>query len=189
MPVRSVRRAKNTESPGAQWLVNDGNDGAFDAVIVTIGTCGEPQMVDFPGMPRTHWADNHDDAGTEVEKARKKHEKDDGDRGSYQPANFHLPRNQQNSFKRDDSDEKRREKERKEREKREREQWERDARRRAGRGASDGAHSRVPVSRVCGCADVCSKMVTMTSNRARSIPMDRLSQPLRRDLPQTTRSP
>lgn len=35
----------------SKWVVNDGADGEFDAVIVNIGTCGEPNMVQFPGMP------------------------------------------------------------------------------------------------------------------------------------------
>ena len=35
----------------ARWIVNDGADGVFDAVVVTVGTCGAPQWVGFPGMP------------------------------------------------------------------------------------------------------------------------------------------
>ncbi|CCL98883.1 uncharacterized protein FIBRA_00890 [Fibroporia radiculosa] len=35
----------------ARWIINGGTDGVFDAVIVTVGTCGEPQWVRFPGMP------------------------------------------------------------------------------------------------------------------------------------------
>ena len=35
----------------ARWIVNDGEDGVFDAVVVTVGTCGAPQWVGFPGMP------------------------------------------------------------------------------------------------------------------------------------------
>ncbi|KAI0247010.1 FAD/NAD-P-binding domain-containing protein [Lactifluus subvellereus] len=50
--VTSVRRAEGSSSPGAKWIVNDGPDGKFDAIIVTIGTCGEPRMVSFPGMPK-----------------------------------------------------------------------------------------------------------------------------------------
>ncbi|KAA1470893.1 FAD/NAD-P-binding domain-containing protein [Dentipellis sp. KUC8613] len=50
-PVRSVHRVEGTKSPGAKWTINDGKDGVFDAVIVTVGTCGPPQMVGFPGMP------------------------------------------------------------------------------------------------------------------------------------------
>ncbi|KAH9840185.1 FAD/NAD-P-binding domain-containing protein [Rhodofomes roseus] len=62
--VTSVRRATPEEMDNvpeedldpcqqghARWIVNDGADGVFDAVIVTIGTCGEPQWVKFPGMP------------------------------------------------------------------------------------------------------------------------------------------
>lgn len=35
----------------ARWIVNDGEDGVFDAVVVTVGTCGAPQWVGFQGMP------------------------------------------------------------------------------------------------------------------------------------------
>ncbi|OAX35023.1 FAD/NAD(P)-binding domain-containing protein [Rhizopogon vinicolor AM-OR11-026] len=35
----------------SQWLINDGEDGPFDALIVTIGTCGDPMWVPFEGMP------------------------------------------------------------------------------------------------------------------------------------------
>ncbi|TFY78192.1 hypothetical protein EWM64_g5819 [Hericium alpestre] len=60
-PVTSVCRADGTRSPDAKWLVNDGADGAFDAIIVTIGTCGEPQMIGFPGMPKRdeNWHEKH----------------------------------------------------------------------------------------------------------------------------------
>lgn len=56
--VTSVRRASVAEDDAdprqqghARWLVNDGTDGVFDAVVVTVGTCGAPQWVGFPGMP------------------------------------------------------------------------------------------------------------------------------------------
>ncbi|KAI0065151.1 FAD/NAD-P-binding domain-containing protein [Artomyces pyxidatus] len=52
-PVMSIRRANDSKSPGAKWIVNDGEDGVFDAVIVTVGTCGKPMMVGFPGMPQS----------------------------------------------------------------------------------------------------------------------------------------
>ncbi|SCZ92474.1 BZ3500_MvSof-1268-A1-R1_Chr5-2g07892 [Microbotryum saponariae] len=32
----------------ARWIVNDGEDGVFDAVIATVGTCGTPKWIDFP---------------------------------------------------------------------------------------------------------------------------------------------
>lgn len=35
----------------ARWIINGGEDGIFDAVIVNVGTCGEPRWVDYPGMP------------------------------------------------------------------------------------------------------------------------------------------
>lgn len=57
-PVRSVRRAGGSgiapDGSGqnrSKWIVNEGDDGLFDAVIVTVGTCGEPRMVHFEGMP------------------------------------------------------------------------------------------------------------------------------------------
>jgi hypothetical protein len=27
----------------SKWIVNDGADGVFDAVIITVGTCGKPK--------------------------------------------------------------------------------------------------------------------------------------------------
>lgn len=34
----------------ARWTVNDGADGIFDAVVGSIGTCGEPKLVKFKGQ-------------------------------------------------------------------------------------------------------------------------------------------
>lgn len=51
-PVTSAKRAPGSSSPGAKWIINDNEDEIFDAIIVTIGTCGKPQMVGFPGMPK-----------------------------------------------------------------------------------------------------------------------------------------
>ncbi|TFK35788.1 hypothetical protein BDQ12DRAFT_725579 [Crucibulum laeve] len=55
-PVTSVYRAPRHESDSddpdrSRWLINDGSDGEFDAVIVTVGTCGKPQWIGLPGMP------------------------------------------------------------------------------------------------------------------------------------------
>lgn len=59
--VTSVRRASPMDVTGetdptkdghARWVINDGADGIFDAVIVTVGTCGDPLWVEFPGMPK-----------------------------------------------------------------------------------------------------------------------------------------
>ena len=36
----------------SRWIINEGEDGVFDAVIVTVGTCGAPKRIDIPGMPR-----------------------------------------------------------------------------------------------------------------------------------------
>ncbi|KAH7925801.1 FAD/NAD(P)-binding domain-containing protein [Leucogyrophana mollusca] len=35
----------------SQWVINDGEDGLFDALIVTVGTCGDPMWIKFEGMP------------------------------------------------------------------------------------------------------------------------------------------
>lgn len=48
---RHVREAGSDASCSPKWVVNDGADGAFYAVIISIGTCGEPMMKMFPGMP------------------------------------------------------------------------------------------------------------------------------------------
>ncbi|KAF7798770.1 hypothetical protein EIP86_009995 [Pleurotus ostreatoroseus] len=63
--VTSVRRASRDEIKDlydeddlvpakqghARWVINDGRDGVFDAIIVTVGTCGDPNMITLPGMP------------------------------------------------------------------------------------------------------------------------------------------
>lgn len=60
--VTSVRRAQDSprESPSeeeseepedrdtqkpSKWIINDGAEGEFDALIVTVGTCGKPKLV------------------------------------------------------------------------------------------------------------------------------------------------
>jgi len=52
--VRADPKAKN-DDPNTQsrWLVNDEPE-PFDAVIVTIGACGDPKRAHFPGMPGSH---------------------------------------------------------------------------------------------------------------------------------------
>ncbi|PIL34408.1 hypothetical protein GSI_03183 [Ganoderma sinense ZZ0214-1] len=60
--VTSVKRVEGTgkrlsdpsadEGARSRWLINDGADGAFDAVVVTVGTCGAPKRIDIPGLPR-----------------------------------------------------------------------------------------------------------------------------------------
>ncbi|KAI9058978.1 FAD/NAD-P-binding domain-containing protein [Trametes sanguinea] len=57
--VSLIRRVKGT-GPSSQgdalrgsrsrWIINDGEDGIFDAVVATVGTCGMPMRVDFPGL-------------------------------------------------------------------------------------------------------------------------------------------
>lgn len=34
-----------------EWTINNGEDGVFNAVIVTVGTCGKPKWVKIEGMP------------------------------------------------------------------------------------------------------------------------------------------
>ncbi len=48
----------------SKWMINDGADGEFDAVVVTVGTCGAPARVDIPGLPR---ADSEEDEDEERE--------------------------------------------------------------------------------------------------------------------------
>ncbi|KAJ7681745.1 FAD/NAD(P)-binding domain-containing protein [Mycena rosella] len=49
-PVTSVK--KNGESGASKWTINDGAEGQFDAIIVTIGTCGKPKWIHLDGMPK-----------------------------------------------------------------------------------------------------------------------------------------
>jgi NADPH-dependent 2,4-dienoyl-CoA reductase/sulfur reductase-like enzyme len=66
--VTSVRRAdshdsgRQSDAPKSdtdpsqgghsRWIVNNGEDGVFDAVIVTVGTCGAPRWIGFEGIPK-----------------------------------------------------------------------------------------------------------------------------------------
>lgn len=49
--VKSVRRDDRGTNPSelghAKWVINEGEDGIFDAVFVTIGSCGEPTPIEF----------------------------------------------------------------------------------------------------------------------------------------------
>lgn len=50
--VTSVRRHEDlstdpNKSGHARWVVNDGDDGVFDAIFSTIGTCGAPNMIEL----------------------------------------------------------------------------------------------------------------------------------------------
>jgi cation diffusion facilitator CzcD-associated flavoprotein CzcO len=46
----------------SRWIIND-RDGPFDAVIVTIGTCGKPKKINFPGMPDATRRRSEDEGG------------------------------------------------------------------------------------------------------------------------------
>ncbi|KAM5543253.1 hypothetical protein V8D89_003127 [Ganoderma adspersum] len=37
--------------PRSKWTINDGADGEFDAVVVTVGMSGAPKYIDIPGLP------------------------------------------------------------------------------------------------------------------------------------------
>ncbi|KAJ7311589.1 FAD/NAD(P)-binding domain-containing protein [Mycena albidolilacea] len=50
-PVTSVKRVE-TEDGSHKWRINDGEEEPFDAVIVTIGTCGKPKWIHLDGMPK-----------------------------------------------------------------------------------------------------------------------------------------
>ena len=48
--VKKVTRANDPlDGVPSKWIINDGEDGEFDAVICAVGTCGEPIRVDFEG--------------------------------------------------------------------------------------------------------------------------------------------
>lgn len=51
--VERVTRHELSTSPSdgghGRWVINDGEDGIFDAVLVAIGTCGKPKMSSIRG--------------------------------------------------------------------------------------------------------------------------------------------
>ncbi|KAJ7461564.1 FAD/NAD(P)-binding domain-containing protein [Mycena latifolia] len=49
-PVKSVK--KSDESELSKWTINEGDEDQFDAIIVTIGTCGKPKWIHLDGMPK-----------------------------------------------------------------------------------------------------------------------------------------
>ncbi|KAF7295566.1 hypothetical protein MIND_01096600 [Mycena indigotica] len=50
--VTSVKRADDDQFGRHQWLINNGEEGPFSAVIVNIGTCGKPKWIHLDGMPK-----------------------------------------------------------------------------------------------------------------------------------------
>lgn len=56
----------------ARWVVNDGEEGVFDAVIVTVGTCGKPRWVKFDGMPKEKTGEQDKESGKQEEKTEVK---------------------------------------------------------------------------------------------------------------------
>ncbi|GAA5831136.1 hypothetical protein JCM11251_005157 [Rhodosporidiobolus azoricus] len=38
------------EGGHGRWIINDGKEGIFDAIIVAVGTCGEPKRLSFDGQ-------------------------------------------------------------------------------------------------------------------------------------------
>ena len=77
--VTSVKRKPGTgehikDDPAhsqSKWIINSGEDGEFDAVVVTVGTCGQPMRIKFPGMPQPQRDEDSSEPGSE------KHEGDD----------------------------------------------------------------------------------------------------------------
>ncbi|KAJ7264991.1 FAD/NAD(P)-binding domain-containing protein [Mycena haematopus] len=59
-PVTSVKRVED-ESGGHKWQINDGAEEPFDAIIVTIGTCGKPKWIHLDGMPESVGEDSDSD--------------------------------------------------------------------------------------------------------------------------------
>ncbi|KAH7914898.1 hypothetical protein BJ138DRAFT_1055951 [Hygrophoropsis aurantiaca] len=53
---------KSSALSPSKWIINDGKDGEFDALIVTVGTCGEPKWVDFEGMAERPKGDNAEES-------------------------------------------------------------------------------------------------------------------------------
>lgn len=53
-PARKVTRHALSTDPKdgghARWVINDGEDGIFDAVLVTIGSCGPAKKASFPNQ-------------------------------------------------------------------------------------------------------------------------------------------
>lgn len=47
--VEQVSRQKNFDGRPSKWIINNGAEGLFDAVVVAIGTCGPPERVAFKG--------------------------------------------------------------------------------------------------------------------------------------------
>lgn len=76
--VTKVTRADNSGEPKkldhARWLVNDDPE-PFDAVIVNIGTCGDPKMVHIDGMPDENGTSNDDDEADGEREAKKESKK------------------------------------------------------------------------------------------------------------------
>ncbi|KAF9496926.1 FAD/NAD(P)-binding domain-containing protein [Pleurotus eryngii] len=67
--VKSVRRVPDDEKTSSQpeWIINDGEDGVFNAVIVTVGTCGKPKWIKIEGMP--------EDVGNDAEEHEEREDK------------------------------------------------------------------------------------------------------------------
>ncbi|GJE98462.1 FAD/NAD(P)-binding domain-containing protein [Phanerochaete sordida] len=90
--VTSVKRASGgggeASRGDSKWIINDGADGEFDAVIVNIGTCGEPMMMKFPGMPGYKPEEQPAQNGHkhDSEKDDKPHQDNGEARGSKKPA-------------------------------------------------------------------------------------------------------
>ncbi|KAJ3512121.1 hypothetical protein NMY22_g15428 [Coprinellus aureogranulatus] len=69
--VTSVKKAEppkegwGKDPNRSRWIINDGEDGIFDAVIVTVGTCGKPNWIKLPGMPEDVGQSDSSDSPTQ----------------------------------------------------------------------------------------------------------------------------
>ncbi|KAF8152257.1 hypothetical protein B0H34DRAFT_111065 [Crassisporium funariophilum] len=89
--VTSVQRATPpsdgsewSEDPDrSRWIINDDSKTIFDAVIVTVGTCGAPNWIKLPGMP--------ENVGQEKKKPKNKKSKNKGSSSPTQDTSQYPP--------------------------------------------------------------------------------------------------
>lgn len=57
----------------SRWIINGGEDGIFDAVIVTVGTCGKPKWIHFEGMPENVGKDPESSSSSDSQSEKETH--------------------------------------------------------------------------------------------------------------------
>ncbi|KAJ8516717.1 hypothetical protein ONZ45_g6002 [Pleurotus djamor] len=67
--VKSIRPASNGDPKSTlpQWVINDGEEGIFNAVIVNVGTCGKPKWIRVEGMPEDLGKDESPPTGQSID--------------------------------------------------------------------------------------------------------------------------